>query len=145
VHNRPRRLVFHPPRRAFSVAAVATVVAFFYAERTGAATRLGGARQSDAAAGESLDLESFLPAPVPDDRNFAKTPVLDALAISRILLRCSCDKMRALVRGQGPEFSWVGVGPSIGRNVWPFYPRQSTGVLRALGSPTARILAILNA
>jgi len=98
-----------------------------------------------AALGERIDLESFSPAPVPDDQNFVKTPVLEALAYQPNSPAAQLvTRLRALVRGQSPEFPW-----SRGQFVdWqeclagiPAKVRRESSDANA--SPAAQVLAIL--
>jgi hypothetical protein len=144
--NQPRRIVRILRAVIFGAAVVATVVALFYAEENWRGERAWAAHvKAMAALGESLDLESFLPAPVPDDRNFAKTPVLNALAYepnsSAVQL---VKRLRAMVRGQSPEFPWIRGRPIDWQECLAGLPakvrRESSD---ASASPTAQILAIL--
>jgi hypothetical protein len=144
--NQPRRIVRILRAVIFGAAVVATVVAFFYAEENWRGERAWEAHvKAMAALGERLDWESFLPAPVPDDQNFAKTPMLEALAYqpnsSAVQLM---TRLRALVRGQSPEFSWVWGRPIDWQECLAGLPaavrRESSD---AGASPTAQILAIL--
>ena len=107
-HNRPRRLVPILRVAVFSVAALATAVSLFYAEENWRGERAWAAHlKAMAALGESLDLEALAPAPVPDDQNFAKTPVLEALAYQpKSSVVEPIAKLRDMGLASGPMFPW---------------------------------------
>ncbi len=67
-------------RAVLCLAALVVLVAAFYAEEDWRGARAWNQyRQSIEARGESLDLRTYIPKPVPDDQNFLATPFLKAL------------------------------------------------------------------
>jgi tetratricopeptide (TPR) repeat protein len=67
-------------RRFFIVACLVTLIALFYAEENFRGKwRWDHYRREWEAKGEKFDLASFVPPPVPDDQNFALTPLLRPL------------------------------------------------------------------
>jgi len=64
-------------RRFFVLASIITVIALFYAEEDWRGRRAWEAyKQQEAARGEYFDFAHIIPPPVPDDQNFAMTPLL---------------------------------------------------------------------
>ena len=144
--NRPRRLVRIFRVAIFSAVAVATAVALFYAEENWRGERAWATHvKAMAALGEHLDLASFTLAPVPDDQNFAKTPVLDTLAyqpkspaVESLAEFLNTDYITH-VRSQwdqGRSFDWQGWLEGLPATV------RSEPLSKGL-SPTAQALAIL--
>lgn len=64
------------PWLSFTVVALTTLVVLFYAEENWRGARAWAAAKRDLQAkGESLDLNDFIPPPVPDERNLAMAPL----------------------------------------------------------------------
>jgi hypothetical protein len=67
-------------RYLFCLACLVTLVAFYYAEESWRGKHAWEKFKSDGEArGEKFDLKDFIPAPVPDEQNFAMTPFLAPL------------------------------------------------------------------
>jgi len=144
--SQPRRIVRILRAAIFGAAVVATAVALFYAEENWRGERAWAVHvKAMAALGEHLDQESFLPAPVPDDQNFAKTPVLDALAYQPKSPAAELvKKLRSIIFSPGPNDSWSQGQPVDWQNCLAGLPAEvrSESLVSGL-SPAAQVLAIL--
>jgi hypothetical protein len=129
----------------FSAAALGTVIALFYAEENWRGRRAWQAHLAEMAAkGESFDWD-IRPSPaIPDDRNFVKTPLLEALAYNQKFGREHLAKISSLgiIAGQG--LAWrKGQTMDLAMVLADLRGRRAAKEPTVKASPAAEILTIM--